>query len=127
MKVRSADTLELLGSVEFDVSPAIMELFYDEDTGLAFLAAKVCISLCLGVCRLSSFYLSISLLACERVWRGSSLSVCSSHSRPQEVWCGAPVCVQPTGLSNRNQAFSLLSVRLLSLPCMHTRKRIQHT
>jgi hypothetical protein len=34
------ETLEALGCVEFDVSPAILDVHYDEGTGLAFLSAK---------------------------------------------------------------------------------------
>ncbi len=35
-----ADSLETLGSVEYDVSPAILDVHYDEGTGLVFLSAK---------------------------------------------------------------------------------------
>jgi hypothetical protein len=35
-----AETLETLGCVEFDVSPAILDVHFDEGTGLAFLSAK---------------------------------------------------------------------------------------
>lgn len=40
VRVYDANTLETLGCVEFDVSPAILDVHYDEGTGLAFLSAK---------------------------------------------------------------------------------------
>lgn len=41
VRVYDTETVQLLATQELDVSPAILDVHYDESTSLAFLAAKV--------------------------------------------------------------------------------------